>query len=67
FADIMKIPLHRTHDHLSFGGHLTFLAFEAVRGKALSVEQRIRLTQVGLVLVVGLMVWVITNDVLRLL
>jgi regulator of sigma E protease len=49
------------------GGHLTFLAFEAVRGKALSVEQRIRLTQVGLVLVVGLMVWVITNDVLRLL
>ena len=49
------------------GGHLTFLAFEAVRGRALSVEQRIRLTQVGLVLVVGLMVWVITNDVLRLL
>jgi len=49
------------------GGHLTFLAFEAVRGKALSVEQRIRLTQVGLVLIVGLMVWVITNDVLRLL
>ncbi len=49
------------------GGHLTFLAFEAIRGRALSVEQRIRLTQVGLVLVVGLMVWVITNDVLRLL
>lgn len=49
------------------GGHLTFLAFEAVRGQALSIEQRIRLTQVGLVLVVGLMVWVITNDVLRLL
>jgi regulator of sigma E protease len=49
------------------GGHLTFLAFEAVRGKALSVGQRIRLTQVGLVLIVGLMVWVITNDVLRLL
>ncbi|UCG76732.1 MAG: RIP metalloprotease RseP [Gemmatimonadota bacterium] len=49
------------------GGHLTFLAFEAVRGRALSVEQRIRLTQVGMVLIVGLMVWVITNDVLRLL
>ena len=49
------------------GGHLTFLAFEAVRGRALSIEQRIRLTQVGMVLVVGLMVWVITNDVLRLL
>lgn len=49
------------------GGHLTFLAFEAVRGKALSVGQRVRLTQVGLVLIVGLMVWVITNDVLRLL
>lgn len=49
------------------GGHLTFLAFEAVRGKALSAGQRIRLTQVGMVLIVGLMVWVITNDVLRLL
>ncbi len=49
------------------GGHLTFLAFEGVRGRALSIEQRIRLTQVGMVLVVGLMVWVITNDVLRLL
>ncbi len=49
------------------GGHLTFLAFEAVRGRALSAPQRIRLTQVGMVLIVGLMVWVITNDVLRLL
>jgi regulator of sigma E protease len=49
------------------GGHLTFLAFEAVRGRALSASQRIRLTQVGMVLIVGLMVWVITNDVLRLL
>jgi membrane-associated protease RseP (regulator of RpoE activity) len=30
------------------------------------VEQRLRLSHVGLIIVVGLMVWAITNDVLRL-
>mgnify|MGYP001214724317 FL=1 len=48
------------------GGHLMFLAIEAVRGKALSFEQRMRFTQVGFVLVVALMVWAIANDFLRL-
>ena len=48
------------------GGQLLFLAIEGVRGRPLSVEQRIRLSHVGLILVVGLMVWAITNDFLRL-
>lgn len=48
------------------GGHLLFLGVEAVRGRAVSVEQRLRLTQIGLLLVVGLMVWAFANDILRL-
>jgi len=48
------------------GGQLMFLALEGVRGRALSIEQRMRLSQVGLVLVVAIMVWALANDVLRL-
>ncbi len=48
------------------GGQLVFLAVEGVRGRALSLEQRMRLSQVGLVLVVAIMVWALANDVLRL-
>lgn len=47
------------------GGHLLFLGLEAVRGRPLSLEQRIRLSHVGLILVVGIMIWAMTNDVLR--
>lgn len=47
------------------GGHLLFLAIEAVRGKALSLEQRLRWSQVGFLIVMGLMVWALSNDVLR--
>ena len=48
------------------GGQLVFLAVEGIRGRALSLEQRMRLSQVGLVLVVAIMVWALANDVLRL-
>jgi regulator of sigma E protease len=48
------------------GGHLMFLAFEAVRGRPLSVEARIRLSHVGLVILFALMIWANGNDVLRL-
>lgn len=48
------------------GGHLLFLAIEGVRGRALSFEQRMRFTQVGLVLVIALMVWAFASDILRL-
>jgi regulator of sigma E protease len=48
------------------GGHLLFLGIEAVRGRPLSVEARIRFSQVGLIIVVGLMLWANGNDVVRL-
>lgn len=49
------------------GGHLLFLGIEAVRGKALSVEQRMRWSQVGFVVLLGIMIWALSNDFLRLL
>lgn len=48
------------------GGHLVFLGIEAVRGKALSLEQRLRWSQVGFVVIMGLMIWALSNDILRL-
>jgi regulator of sigma E protease len=47
------------------GGHLVFLGIEAVRGRALSFEQRMRMTQVGFVFIIMLMAWAIGNDLLR--
>jgi regulator of sigma E protease len=50
------------------GGHLLFLTIEALRGgKALSVEQRLRWSNVGFLVVIGLMLWALSNDFLRLL
>ncbi len=50
------------------GGHLLFLAIEALRGgRALSVEQRLRWSQVGFVVLLGIMVWALSNDFMRLL
>jgi regulator of sigma E protease len=48
------------------GGHLLFLAIEGVRGRALSVEQRIRWSNVGFVIIMGIMLWALGNDMLRL-
>lgn len=48
------------------GGHLVFLAIEAVRGKALSIEQRLRWSHVGFLMVMGIMLWALSNDILRL-
>jgi regulator of sigma E protease len=48
------------------GGHLMFLAIEAIRGRPLSLEARIRLSHLGLIIVVGLMLWANGNDVVRL-
>ncbi len=48
------------------GGHLVFLAIEAVRGKPVSVEQRMRWSQVGFVVLIGIMVLALGNDFLRL-
>jgi regulator of sigma E protease len=50
------------------GGHLLFLAIEALRGgRPLSVEQRLRWSQVGFVVLIGIMVWALSNDFRRLL
>ena len=48
------------------GGHLMFLGVEAVRGRPLSLQSRMRLSQVGFVIVMAIMVWALANDVLRL-
>ncbi|MGB1778257.1 MAG: M50 family metallopeptidase, partial [Longimicrobiales bacterium] len=49
------------------GGHLVFLAIEAIRGgRALSVEQRLKWSNVGFFIIVGIMLWALSNDVLRL-
>ncbi|MEM7417103.1 MAG: RIP metalloprotease RseP [Gemmatimonadota bacterium] len=50
------------------GGHLLFIAIEAIRGgRPLSVEQRLRWSNVGFLVIVGIMVWALGNDFLRLL
>jgi regulator of sigma E protease len=49
------------------GGHLLFLAIEAVRGRPLSVQQRLRWSQVGFVILIGIMLLALGNDFLRLL
>ena len=48
------------------GGHLVFLGIEGIRGQPVSPEQRIRWTQAGVVVVAALMVFVIINDILRI-
>ncbi|WP_420634559.1 M50 family metallopeptidase [Candidatus Palauibacter sp.] len=47
------------------GGTLLFLGIEGVRGRALTIEQRVRFTTVGMVFVVALMLWAVGNDILR--
>ncbi|MDX1495682.1 MAG: RIP metalloprotease RseP [Longimicrobiales bacterium] len=49
------------------GGHLLFLAIEAIRGgRGLSVEQRLKWSNVGFLIIVGIMLWALSNDFLRL-
>lgn len=49
------------------GGHLLFYAFEAVRGKPLSEGVQEAGFRIGLALVLGLMVFVTWNDIVRLI
>jgi regulator of sigma E protease len=49
------------------GGHVVFLFIEFLRRKPLSIEQRARVSQVGFILLILLMVLVTFNDSLRLL
>ncbi|PYP14193.1 MAG: RIP metalloprotease RseP [Gemmatimonadetes bacterium] len=48
------------------GGHAMFLIAEAIRRKPLSPQVRLRLTQVGMLVVLAIMVVALSNDVLRI-
>jgi len=47
------------------GGQVVFLLAEAVRRKPLSVELRMRLSQIGFVVLLGIMIYATSNDVWR--
>jgi regulator of sigma E protease len=50
------------------GGHLVFLGIEAVRGgRGLTAQQRLAWSNVGFLIIVGIMIWALGNDFLRLL
>lgn len=49
------------------GGHLVFLLIEGVRGRPLPLGLRLRLTQVGMLVLVGIMLLAFANDFMRLL
>lgn len=49
------------------GGQFLFLVAEGVRGRPLSLQTRMRLTQLGVVVLLGLVVLVFTNDIVRLI
>ncbi len=48
------------------GGMLMFLALEQLRGKPLSAEMQMRFQMVGMMLIMGLMVFAFYNDIMRL-
>jgi len=48
------------------GGHLVFLGIEAVKRSPLSMKARMMAQQVGMVVLLGLIVFVTYNDILRL-
>ena len=49
------------------GGHVMFLVIEGIRGHPLSTRSKIRLSQAGMVMLILLMAWAVTSDVLRLI
>ncbi len=49
------------------GGHLVFLGIEKVRGAPLSMRARMIAQQVGVVLILGLVVMVTYNDIMRVI
>jgi len=49
------------------GGHLAFLLIEGVRGREVSFETRMRWSNVGVVILMGIMVMALGNDFLRLM
>jgi regulator of sigma E protease len=47
------------------GGHMLFLTAEAIRGKPINEALQVRLTMLGVLSLLGLMAFVIVNDILR--
>ena len=47
------------------GGQVVFLLAEAVRRKPLPIELRLRLTQIGFVVLLGIMIYATSNDIWR--
>jgi len=47
------------------GGHLLFMAIEAIRRRPLSINQRQRLTQVGFFVLLAIMILALSNDLMR--
>jgi len=47
------------------GGHAVFLIAEGIRRKPLSPQLRLRLTQIGMLIVLAIMILAIVNDVIR--
>ena len=60
FLNLLPIPVLD-------GGHFMFLVAEGIRRRPLSLELRLRLLQVGFFLIVGLMLFVVGNDVIKAL
>jgi regulator of sigma E protease len=56
--NLMPIPLLD-------GGQVVFLLAEAVRRKPLPLELRLRLSQIGFVVLVGIMIFATSNDIVR--
>ena len=48
------------------GGHITFIIIEAIIGKPVSPKIQYRISMVGMILLLGLMVFVTFNDILRI-
>ena len=49
------------------GGHMVFLTAELIRGKKVDEAMEMRLTFVGVLALLALMIFVFTNDILNLL
>jgi len=49
------------------GGHMVFLAYEGIRGKPPSEKIQVGLTYAGLLFLVGLMIFVFSSDIQRIL
>ena len=49
------------------GGHLMFLCIEGVIRRSIPLRLKLAIQQVGMVLIVGLMLFVIYNDIVRVI